>query len=55
MQEQKHYTKAVETHLSFCQVISQVVEKFVKHLKPWKIAVIKMKRNGFHHGVTDSV
>lgn len=33
--------QAVKSHLSFCKVIGQAVEEFVKHLKPWKVTVVK--------------
>lgn len=38
---ERFYTQAMLTHLSFCEVISQVVEKFVEYLKPGKITVVK--------------
>lgn len=38
--EQKESTHATETHLSSCEVISKVVEKFVKDFKPRKVTVI---------------
>lgn len=40
--EQRHTNRhAVTSHLSFCEVIGQVVEEFVKHLEPWKVTVVK--------------
>lgn len=38
-------TQVMPAHLSFGEVIGQVVEKFVKHLKPWKITAMTGMEN----------